>query len=597
VSEEISVTTFDDATAPEKTIADVGVPSEVSDDLSSLKRFLGKPRLMGTGMIETLPDNFDAPYDFYLFFNLFDILSKLYNYCGLRFTMCAKVTLNVTPYDSGQVALLYTPPYYRERVVSGPKLFATYSQIPNAEMNVSEITSVELRVPYFSPKRFLQTKNVLAPNYLGAFHVTSPLKNIFSSNSSQYKLYFWIEDVELLYPTNLFNVGKVREALKWRPQAPDKQTISNGTVVLSQNNYDSNYQVTAQAVPLCMNVINNDYSDQATTTFYDLIKIPCVVKNWKLDSPVNTHPVGFAAQYDCAKYQIAKAFFAFYSGSINYRLTMFKTKYHSGRMQVAFLPNFTATDMMPNTLDDFWNIIWDFRESSVLEFSVPYVNDNFLTSTREYQGVLVFKMLNELQAPDNVAQAPTIMLEAWAGDDLRLYAPYSEIRTQYQAVSIPPRSWEPQGPKSISDKPVVTPPNYINEGDCSLAELAAKYSPITLPVISPQTVNSNYLPVTVRAIQFDITTAAVSISPADALANIFQFYRADIVGKVPVDDISSFYYTRVDSLGSDFAVVPYISNLRYNEVGIPSHDPIELENGRLHNARFFYPWYPLRVVL
>jgi hypothetical protein len=79
VSEEISVTTFDDATAPEKTIADVGVPSEVSDDLSSLKRFLGKPRLMGTGMIETLPDNFDAPYDFYLFFNLFDILSKLYN--------------------------------------------------------------------------------------------------------------------------------------------------------------------------------------------------------------------------------------------------------------------------------------------------------------------------------------------------------------------------------------------------------------------------------------------------------------------------------------------------------------------------------------
>jgi hypothetical protein len=556
-----------------------------------------KPRLIGTGMIETLPDDLNSPFDFSFYFSLFDIISKLYNFCGLRFTMCAKVTLNVTPYDSGQVALLYTPPYYTLRAIEGPKLFATYSQLPFAEMNVSETTSVELRVPYFSPKRFLQTLDVLNPNYIGAFHVTTPLKNIFSSNSSQYKLYFWIEDVELLYPTNLFNVGRVKDKLQWRPQAPEKQTISNGTVVLSQNNYDSNYQVTAQAVPLCMNVVNNDYSEKATTTFYELIKIPCVVKNWKLTSPLMTHPAGFMAQYDCAKYQIAKAFFAFYSGSLNYRLTIFKTKFHSGRMQVAFLPNWNVNIPIPGNLDDFWNIIWDFRESSVLEFSVPYVNDNFLTSTRDYQGMIVFKMINELQAPDNVAQAPTVMLEAWAADDLKLYAPYSSVTTQYNPANQPPKEWQPEGPKSISDKPIITPPNYINEGDCSLAEISEKYSPRTLLVLPPTTINSNYLPVTVRAIQFDIASPVVGISPADALVNIFQFYRADIVGKVPLIDIEQFYYTKVDSLEADFSVIPYISNLRYNEAGISNPTNfIELENGRLHNARFFYPWYPLRVL-
>jgi hypothetical protein len=82
-----------------------------------------------------------------------------------------------------------------------------------------------------------------------------------------------------------------------------------------------------------------------------------------------------------------------------------------------------STTPIPQDLSDFWNIIWDYRESSEIEFSIPYVHPTFATRTGISQGILVMKQIVPLQAPDNVAQNPVIVLEHWAGDDFRVLAP------------------------------------------------------------------------------------------------------------------------------------------------------------------------------
>jgi hypothetical protein len=110
-SQDISVTTFDESTQPITAIAQTGVPSESVDELSSLKRFLAKPRFLKKGTIKDLASDYLTPIDFSSFFSLIEIVTKIFNYTGMRFTMCAKLTLNVTPFDSGCVVLSYTPPF------------------------------------------------------------------------------------------------------------------------------------------------------------------------------------------------------------------------------------------------------------------------------------------------------------------------------------------------------------------------------------------------------------------------------------------------------------------------------------------------------
>jgi hypothetical protein len=561
---------------------------------------LAKPRFIRKGTIKDLASDYLTPFDFSSFFSLIEIVTKIFNYTGMRFTMCAKLTLNVTPFDSGCVVLSYTPPFYVERAIDAPLVF-TYSQVPHSEANISETSSLELRVPFYSPLRYLQTQKLLLEDYLGAFHVVSPLSDIFAGNSSEYRLYFWIEDVELLYPTNLLSDLK-----SWTPQGPEEQKIKGGQVVLSQPYYDSNIGITAQAVPYCMNAVSKEYSMGATDSFYELFSIPCISQKFTAADVQIIEECRPFAPHGLSKLSLCNQFFMMYSGSINYRLKIFKTKFHSGRMQIAFLPMWEATTPIPTDLSDFWNIIWDYRESSEIEFSIPYVHPAFVTRTGVPQGRLVMKQIVPLQAPDNVAQNPVIVLEHWAGDDFRVLAPQPVQDMNFLPVTASSVGWTPQGP-SISDKPVPTPDNYVNESDCTIPDFVTKYSgglasnatdpgPGHVGLMASQWIAGGiFVPTSIAMRKFVNNTTNTSVSNIWTLANIFQFYRGDLTYS-DVMDATNFKatYTQFDSLGSNFPVVPYVGNLRYNEVS-PS-GPAELKARiRLHKARFFYPWYPCRA--
>jgi hypothetical protein len=282
-------------------------------------------------------------------------------------------------------------------------------------------------------------------------------------------------------------------------------------------------------------------------------------------------------------------------------------------MQIAFLPMWTLDSPIPSDLSDFWNIIWDYRESSEIEFSIPYVHPTFVTRTGVPQGRLVMKQIVPLQAPDNVAQIPVIVLEHWAGDDFRVFAPQPVQDMNFAPVPVSSFKWNPQGP-SISDKPVPTPDNYVNESDCTIPEFVTKFSGTvgsSTTVVGPGHIGlipatwiagGIFVPTSIGMRKFVNNTTNVSISNTWTLANIFQFYRGDLTysdvvrsdANVPVDFQAT--YTKFDSLGSNFPVIPYVGNLRYNEVApTPTGGKEYNARIRLHKARFFYPWYPCRA--
>jgi hypothetical protein len=355
-----------------------------------------------------------------------------------------------------------------------------------------------------------------------------------------------------------------------------------------------------------MNAVSKEYSMGATDSFYELFSIPCISQKFTAADVQIIEECRPFAPHGLSKLSLCNQFFMMYSGSINYRLKIFKTKFHSGRMQIAFLPMWEATTPIPTDLSDFWNIIWDYRESSEIEFSIPYVHPAFVTRTGVPQGRLVMKQIVPLQAPDNVAQNPVIVLEHWAGDDFRVLAPQPVQDMNFLPVTASSVGWTPQGP-SISDKPVPTPDNYVNESDCTIPDFVTKYSgglasnatdpgPGHVGLMASQWIAGGiFVPTSIAMRKFVNNTTNTSVSNIWTLANIFQFYRGDLTYS-DVMDATNFKptYTQFDSLGSNFPVVPYVGNLRYNEVS-PS-GPAELKARiRLHKARFFYPWYPCRA--
>jgi hypothetical protein len=360
-----------------------------------------------------------------------------------------------------------------------------------------------------------------------------------------------------------------------------------------------------------MNAVSKEYSMGATDSFYELFRIPCISQKFTTADVMMVENCRPFATHALSKLSLCNQFFMLYSGSINYRLKIFKTKFHSGRMQIAFLPLWPSTAPIPEDLSDFWNIIWDYRESSEIEFSIPYVHPTFVTRTGIPQGMLVMKQIVPLQAPDNVAQNPVIVLEHWAGDDFRVMAPHPVQDMNGATVEIPAREWEPQGP-SISDKPISTPENYVNESDCTIPEFVSKYGgalggsgatgPGHIEVIPASWIPGGiFVPTTISMLKFQNNTTNVKMSNIWTLANIFQFYRgdltySDVVGPAGENRELKATYADFDALGSKFPVVPYVGNLRYNEVGPRTVGAqVYMARIRLHKARFFYPWYPCRA--
>lgn len=123
-------------------------------------------------------------------------------------------------------------------------------------------------------------------------------------------------------------------------------------------------------------------------------------------------------------------FFAMYRGSLRFTFKIVKTEFHSGRLQISFLPidtNF-GTQVSPTTADCSYlhREIIDVRDKSEFTFVAPWTSISQYKSMsgvdRGYGKVLV-DVLDPLVAPASVSTSITILVEVSGCDDLEFAQP------------------------------------------------------------------------------------------------------------------------------------------------------------------------------
>lgn len=115
-------------------------------------------------------------------------------------------------------------------------------------------------------------------------------------------------------------------------------------------------------------------------------------------------------------------YFSHWRGSIRLRMKFVKTQFHTGRLQITFTPGLTVNNI-PTLSTSVLSLreIVDISICDEIMFELPYLLDSpYATNTPNsavYQsGNLDVTVLNELRAPDTVAQSIEVLL-FWSGGD------------------------------------------------------------------------------------------------------------------------------------------------------------------------------------
>lgn len=158
----------------------------------------------------------------------------------------------------------------------------------------------------------------------------------------------------------------------------------------------------------------------------------------------STITVGSMTGYDMSPVAYFSSFFSYWRGSFVLTLKVVKTQYHSGRLLIAYNPA-SATPSLDGTSYLMREII-DIRETSEFRFVIPY------TATAQYKDVrtaiytasglignVYIYVLNELVAPDTVAQSVDLLYEWSGGPDYELALP-----CPVRATTVVAAGWEAQ---------------------------------------------------------------------------------------------------------------------------------------------------------
>nr|QKN88946.1 MAG: hypothetical protein 2 [Picornavirales sp.] len=144
-----------------------------------------------------------------------------------------------------------------------------------------------------------------------------------------------------------------------------------------------------------------------------------------------------AAQYAPTTLAYTSAAFRQWRGGINFNFKFVKTKFHSGRVRIIYVPgDYSAGTSLPASfdIDANYSTVVDLRSDTDVEFNVPYVAiqqwllvDNAFPGTSRTNlfstGTIYMVVLNELRAVDAVASSIDVLTEVGAAADFELSIP------------------------------------------------------------------------------------------------------------------------------------------------------------------------------
>lgn len=128
--------------------------------------------------------------------------------------------------------------------------------------------------------------------------------------------------------------------------------------------------------------------------------------------------------------------FGFWRGSIVYTFKFVKTKFHSGRVLISFIPFWYTNSTGVLDINKCYKMVVDLRTATEVSFTVPYVStrpwmfcassdDTFITDNlwNTCTGSIRVQVLNELRAVETVSQRLDVLVEIAGGPDLTFASP------------------------------------------------------------------------------------------------------------------------------------------------------------------------------
>jgi hypothetical protein len=128
--------------------------------------------------------------------------------------------------------------------------------------------------------------------------------------------------------------------------------------------------------------------------------------------------------------------FRYWRGSLKFRFTFSKTKFHGGRVIAGFVPGTSDVfnnGIVSNTVPAIENgglpqpfsycEVFDLRDASSFEFSVPYISPTPYTTVTGSIGGLTLTVLDPLVTTGETASSIDFLVEVGAGDDFYFACP------------------------------------------------------------------------------------------------------------------------------------------------------------------------------
>jgi len=478
--------------------------------VSNVKSYLSRPQLIQSGAYAA-----DSPQILFSrdistqFWTQHAHYSKVLGAYGMRATTCFKLVVAATPYHSGILRMCFSP----FDMEFGSRSFnaTQFSQMPGVDLNLSDSTSCEFRVPFIHYYNYFMVNN-LSGGTLGKIFLTAytPMLVAPGGSSVPYTLYWWLEDVELIgaFPATVSGtyvaaqqfildeirprivdqslaitareqkvkpasfsailssgasaakyVGKLIPSLSmytgptawfmrqasgvaasfgWaKPQQTDAITRMRRTYGNYHHNidgFDTSYNMGAtvdtQLAPTMFGGTDIDeMSIGYLTSIYSRISMRTIQTTQPQDSIIFHTEL---RPYDLVDNDSALAFrsvstlamlqncFLYWRGGLKFRFKMAKTKFHTGRLIIGYIPRNAAGDLVPSaaTTMDYKSVVWDLRQSDYIEFECPFIVPTAYLPYNISAGQLFVKVLDPLVAPDVVSGTVAMVVEVAGGEDI-----------------------------------------------------------------------------------------------------------------------------------------------------------------------------------
>lgn len=202
------------------------------------------------------------------------------------------------------------------------------------------------------------------------------------------------------------------------------------------------------------------------------------------------------AQYAPTTLAYTSAAFRQWRGGINFNFKFVKTKFHSGRVRIIYVPgDYSAGATLPDNfdIDANYSTVVDLRSDTDVEFNVPFVAiqqwllvDNAFPGTSRDNtfstGTIYMVVLNELRAVSTVSSTIDVITEVGAAADFELSIPRLPSIFASSVLFPPPATASDSVVKRLirataqvgESEAVIAPPEVIQATGAVTAPLTSK---------------------------------------------------------------------------------------------------------------------------